>query len=678
MAVPIYTVPQGESGLDVLATGLGTGLGSVLQGLAAGKVKQMQGKQFEQMGLPSALAYLDPKVQSSALKQLFAAQQMSGQMQQAGDQLSEIEDINKKLWSLGGRTFPKGSSQAQRFEANVNALKPLFRKLGLPVPSVGMNQRDVQDIITQARQKMGQQPGVQQQMPQQQMPQQQMPQQQMPQQQMPQQQMPQQQMPQPGIEQPSGLEQQMQQLGMGQQQAEQPSPYALTPFEQERQLSQEDQGYPEYLAHLLGVGGKAAASGIAGLPGELASFLGAGGETKFSGAAKALAEDQGEEYKPIAESIGEKSPVKLRDLTIQGIDEGLTKAIESVVGKGAVTPQGSVEKVVDRAIKEFAPNAMLGGPWKQMITLGASALGGNAAAEMAKQGGYSPLTQSIAHLTFGLAPVLAQARSPMRQQEEAGYNTWKTALTDDPKSAPAARITDAINKADTMIAKNPASGTGTIKEQMKAIQGMVQEGKIPMLDVWTKKKDLNELKYKELADKEISKTANDAWKVIQDSLLDVLHKDGAKLYPKVYPGFKNAEKISTGLALGESSLATLGREFFHNPRGFSVQSALMRGILNNAKKMPITAIGMGAGGIGGYAAGATLPGIALGVGGGAAAQEAWQYAKFLANTPGASKQIMKLVGNSIARRPAAIQKYFKSVDALASKYEKKEQRRSKR
>lgn len=72
MAVPIFrTTPQP----DTLSTGIGQGLSSILEGLAQGKVKQLQGQQFEQAGLPAILAQLDPQVQAAYLRQYGAAQE---------------------------------------------------------------------------------------------------------------------------------------------------------------------------------------------------------------------------------------------------------------------------------------------------------------------------------------------------------------------------------------------------------------------------------------------------------------------------------------------------------------------------------------------------------------------------------------------------------------------------
>jgi len=79
MAVPIYSVPKGE---DTLSTGIGSGLSSILQGLGAGKVKQMQAQQFEKAGVPGFLAYQPESVQAAYFRN-YGGMQQQAQAQQA-------------------------------------------------------------------------------------------------------------------------------------------------------------------------------------------------------------------------------------------------------------------------------------------------------------------------------------------------------------------------------------------------------------------------------------------------------------------------------------------------------------------------------------------------------------------------------------------------------------------
>lgn len=648
-------------GQKSMGEAFGTGLGSGLTNLANLKMQQLQ-KQGEQRRLAQALsssglvapqhaeAYsqLPPTAITQLFKNQMAGQQQQGLMQQAAQQLDELSQMNQDLSSFG-RFAPGSSSLAQRFSATAESLKPLFKKLGISVPTNQMNYEDANRLIGLARQKLGAQPGAdsgQQQM--------------------------EQMMPGQDGQQMPGMPEGQQQM---QQPQEQPGLTGMTPFEQERQMPTGGQGMPETIARLLGIGAKGATAGIIGLPGELASFLGAGSDTKFSNAARAVAEGEGvKDYKSIPQRLSEASPVRLKNMTINGIDESLTKAIEPYIGKGKATPQGTAERLVDRTMKEFSGSALLGGPWKQMLS---SAALGNIAAEGARQLGHSPITQSLAHLSFGLLPALVNGRSPLQKQKKAGYDAWEKAITEDPKGIPAARIKNALNKADTMITKNPAEGTKVIKKQMNAINGMIQENKIPMLDIWNKKKDMNALKYKELGEKEISKTAQDAWKVIQDGLLDTLHKNGPTYYKDAYPIFKNAEEINTGLELGKSGLKQLGDALTGRFRGFTPKSHILRTILINSKKMPLTAGGTVAGAVGGAIVGAPSLGLGLGLGAGAIGQEGLQYMRFLRNTPSAPKAVMHLMTHSIARRPAAMLKELKAIDSMAANYEKKQYKNAK-
>ena len=130
----------------------GTGLGSSLQNLANMKLNQLQqGQQaarLQQAGLPEVLAYLDPQVQASYLREYGAQQQISQQevaqniaeqyLQQA-EQGSFLRDQAPPLQQLDRAQQLTPEQQQQGLQA--------LQQLGQSIPGEGFRGQDIQSQL---------------------------------------------------------------------------------------------------------------------------------------------------------------------------------------------------------------------------------------------------------------------------------------------------------------------------------------------------------------------------------------------------------------------------------------------------------------------------------------------------------------------------------------------------
>lgn len=160
MAVQIIRQPDDMGDLlSRLGRGLGTGLGSGLQNLAKFKLEklkqQQQASQLKQGGLPEVLAYLDPQVQASYLKEYGAQQQRSQQdvAQNIADQY--VQRAEQEAF-LGDQAAPlQQLAQAQQLQ-----LTPEEQEQGLQGLQGLQQGISGQDIQSQMANQIAQSPGM--------------------------------------------------------------------------------------------------------------------------------------------------------------------------------------------------------------------------------------------------------------------------------------------------------------------------------------------------------------------------------------------------------------------------------------------------------------------------------------------------------------------------------------
>jgi len=617
MAVPIYTIPKEESGL---ATGIGQGLGSILQGLASRKVKEMQGRQFEKMGLPSALAYLDPQVQSSALKQIFAAQQLGQpqpQIQEALAKLRELEEggeigersmFNPVRWTEGKKTpetdlakmtagqlrklLPKGEYVPADYhkmdpEARAEYLAQLEQKYGAQQQPMSVPQQE----SLQAQQQMAQQqPGGE------------------------------------GLQGPLGSV--LRTLGGAAMQA----PAAIA-------------------SKIPRIGGPASGAIIG------SDLLRAGDpEHSYEATPEQLAQltpDQREYREAIERDTREKgSPTDYLPTT-----DNIKKLVGKVIPDNIITPRSKEEKIIADSVAKFVNLKTLGNMGFAKALAGT--VTGMAGRKIAEAKKWSPLAANTTEFLFTMAPGLLwnAARAQVKDTSSELYNKFN----DSAAARQQMDVKDIYEKSKQLRNEaNKFKSLGSNKQLISSLEDFelqAADGKMKFADAVHAKREL----YRIIEETPFDTTAAGKLMDFTGDLRDAILDQGVKLDPDLGFNFlKKADEIRTGLANSKTIVESLRDSAKKgSPKGVYLRTML--------SKYPEATMA----GVAGQAVGLPFARGALPV---AMAQEVAQMYKFFTKTPGAWEELAKIALDELQGNSRSAAARLGALDKKAIKAEKKQSR----
>jgi len=460
MAVQI--LPPGESSGQHVATGLSGGLSNLLQGLAAGKVQNMQNKYQQQQGMQalqqmgmnpeqaqglSQLATVNPQLalqylkghQKEALQDQAMQQKQQQMMQQAariGERIQSLNEMNQQ----GMSSFFGGGVDADTYDAYAEELERDIRKIypDAVVPrskdSAASRKEIGQRIAARWEKDFGQQQ-----------------------------------------EQPMLGDQQQ---GMPQQQNQSLSIPGQESLQAQQQIAQSEQDQGEsrvaqVLRNLVGAGVQSAGP-IASLlsPGAGQAILGSdiirAGEHALTPDMPEISEEQLSQMAPDQREYVEEI-LKTKDKKLTDYLPTTTENIKNMVGKilpdEYLEPKSRGEAEVQNGISKAMGLWRYGGMSPLMATVSTgTGFGGKS---LARKMGYGPLAQDVADFIFTTAPSLISnnARSALRGVAEKKYNAM-------PESAKSVELTMPITKEKARALRDSAAEYRSITSNKKVTDFM--------------------------------------------------------------------------------------------------------------------------------------------------------------------------------------------------------------
>lgn len=218
----------------------------------------------------------------------------------------------------------------------------------------------------------------------------------------------------------------------------------------------------------------------------------------------------------------------------------LRKATRALTGE-SLEPKNEIEKLGDELVSDFATFAL---PIKGKFPFKSAAIKsllGNAASFLAKKFGAGPLGETGAKVGTLLAYNAAGGRKVLENVMKESYiNAGNIAGTAKESAKELSKDISIITKDITRGIKTP--GKTFVADHIKGLTDSIKNGKIPVKDAWSLKREVNEL----LRDKETPDTAKKYLGRLTESLNKVLGSYG-KANQEFGKAFHQAEDIYKGL-----------------------------------------------------------------------------------------------------------------------------------